>query len=141
MLWGKIKCEKQIVVIFKYCILVWSCYDLESKIIESGVFNCLIHEKKNFSHGRFINYENLNNHFSIFFKQKTSSEYENMLLNYLNDNAVVIESKYEGLLAEFDLLIASQFIIYYIGNNLNIDVSKPSYSEDAMKIYFYKGDL
>ena len=118
-----------------------ACYDLESKIIESGVFNCLIHEKKNFSHGRFINYENLNNHFSIFFKQKTSSEYENMLLNYLNDNAVVIESKYEGLLAEFDLLIASQFIIYYIGNNLNIDVSKPSYSEDAMKIYFYKGDL
>ena len=33
--------------------------DLESKIIESGVFSCLVHEKKNFSHGRFINYEHL----------------------------------------------------------------------------------
>ena len=42
-----------------------ACYDLESKIIESGVFNCIIHEKKNFSHGRFINYENLNNTCSL----------------------------------------------------------------------------
>ena len=29
--------------------------DLESKIIESGIYNCLVHEKKNFSHGRFMN--------------------------------------------------------------------------------------
>ena len=42
-----------------------ACYDLESKMIESGIFNCIIHEKKNFSHGRFINYENLNNRYSI----------------------------------------------------------------------------
>ena len=46
-----------------------ACYDLEIKIIESGIFNCIIHEKKNFLHGRFINYENLNNTFSIYFKQ------------------------------------------------------------------------
>ena len=118
-----------------------ACFDLESKIIESGIFNCIIHEKKNFSHGRFVNYENLENNFSIYFKQKLTTNYELELLKYLNNNCVVIESKYNGILAEFDLLIASQFIIYYIGRILDIDVSKPKYSENAMKIYFYNGDL
>lgn len=118
-----------------------ACYDLESKIIESGIFNCIIHEKKNFSHGRFINYENLENVCSIYFKQKSTTKYEKELLKYLGDNNIVIESNYDGILAEFDLLIASLFIIYYIGKQLNIDVSKPKYSENAMRIYFYKGDL
>jgi len=119
-----------------------ACYDLESKIIESGILNCIIHEKKNFSHGRFINYENLNNKSSIFFKQQSTSKYEEKLLEYLGEeNTVIIESKYDGILCEFDLLVASQLLIYYIGNKLDIDVSKPNYSEDAMKIYFYKGEL
>ena len=114
---------------------------MESKIIESGIFNCIVHEKKNFSHGRFINYENLNNNYSIYFKQKSTTKYEQELLKYLDGNNVLIESNYDGVLAEFDLLIASQFVIYYIGKVLNIDVSKPKYSENALKIYFYKGDL
>lgn len=117
-------------------------YDLESKIIESGIFNCILHEKKNFSHGRFINYEHLNNKNSIYFKQNNVSLYEEKLLDYLKkDNCIVIESKYNGLLCEFDLLVASQYLIYYISNFLDIDMSKPTYSEDAMKIYFYKGNL
>lgn len=118
-----------------------ACYDLESKITESGIFNCIVHEKKNFSHGRFINYENLNNTCSIYFKQKTTTKYEQELLKYLTGNNIVIESSFDGILAEFDLLIASQFIIYYIGKAMNIDVSKPNYSEESMKIYFYKGNL
>lgn len=118
-----------------------SC-DIESKIIESGVLNCIIHEKKNFSHGRFINYENLNNKNSIYFKQKKTSRYEEKLLEYLSkDNILMLESRYDELLCEFDLLIASQLLIYYIAKVLDIDVSKPKYSEDAMKIYFYKGEL
>lgn len=118
-----------------------SC-DLESKIIESGIFNCLIHEKKNFSHGRFINYEHLSSHKNIYFKQKSESEYEKKLLEYLsNDNNIIIESKFDGILCEYDLLIASQFLIYYISNFLNIDISKPTYSDCAMNIYFYKGKI
>ena len=31
--------------------------------------------------------------------------------------------------------------MYYIASFLDIDISKPTYSEDAMKIYFYKGKL
>lgn len=116
--------------------------DLESKIIESGIYNCLIHEKKNFSHGRFINYEHLSEKKNIYLKQKTTSLYEEKLLEYLRDSKnLIIESRYDGILCEYDLLIASQYLIYYISNFLNIDISKPSYSEDAMKIYFYKGEL
>ena len=116
-------------------------YDLESKLVESGIFNWIIHEKKNFSHGRFINFENMNNKCVIYFKQKTTSKYEEELLDYLGNKIAIFESKYDGLLAEFDLLIASQFIIYQIGKLLDIDVSKPNYTDNAMKIYFYKGQL
>lgn len=116
-------------------------YDLESKLIESGIFNCIIHEKKNFSHGRFINFENMKNKCVIYFKQKTTSKYEEELLDYLGNKIAIFESRYDGLLAEFDLLIASQFIIYQIGKLLDIDVSKPNYTDNAMKIYFYKGQL
>lgn len=136
----KIK-KNNLVNIFRGDYTDAACYDLESKIIESGIFNCIIHEKKNFSHGRFINYENLGNNFSIYFKQKSTTKYEIELLKYLDNDYILIESKYDGILAEFDLLIASQFIIYYIGKVLDIDVSKPIYSDNAMKIYFYKGGL
>ncbi len=116
--------------------------DLESKIVESGIYNCLVHEKKNFSHGRFINYEHLSQNKNIYLKQKSTSPYENKLLDYLSkDKNLIIESRYDGILCEYDLLVASQFLIYYISNFLNIDISKPTYSEDAMKIYFYKGEL
>lgn len=133
--------NKKLINIFRGDYTNAASFDLESKIIESGIFNCIVHEKKNFSHGRFINYENLNNNFSVYFKQHTTTKYEDELLKYLDDNCILIESMYDGILAEFDLLIASQFIIYYIGKVLDIDVSKPSYSDNAMKIYFYKGDL
>lgn len=113
--------------------------DLESKITESGIFNCLVHEKKNFSHGRFVNYEHLSQKKNIYLKQSTTSKYEYKLLEYLkNDNNIIIESRYDGIKAEYDLLIAVQYLMYYIANYINIDISKPSYSEDAIKIYFYK---
>ena len=71
---------------------------------------------------------------SMFFRK----EYKKYKKAYKN---LIIESRYNGILAEFDLLIASQFIVYYIGKILDIDVSKPKYSDDAMNIYFYKGEM
>ena len=53
----------------------------------------------------------------------------------------MIESRYDGILCEYDLLVASQYLIYAISNFIDIDCSKPTYSENAMKIYFYKGSL
>ena len=133
--------HNKIINVFRGDYSKCASYDLESKLIESGIFNSIIHEKKNFSHGRFINFENMNNKCVIYFKQKTTSKYEEELLNYLGNKIAIFESKYDGLLAEFDLLIASQFIIYQIGKLLDIDVSKPNYTDNAMKIYFYKGQL
>ena len=115
---------------------------IESTLIESGIFNILIHEKKNFSHGRFVNYENLSLKTNIYLKTKTTTKYEKVLLDYLRDDKnIIIESKYDGLLGEYDLLIAMQYLIYNIGKLLNIDLSKPNYTEKALKIYFYKGEL
>ena len=79
---------------------------------------------------------------NFYFKQKDTSIYEKSLINYIsNDKNIIIESMYNGILCEYDLLIASQFLIYYIGKTMDIDVSKPNYSEATMKIYFYKGNL
>ena len=133
--------HNKIISVFRGDYSNCASYDLESKLIESGIFNSIIHEKKNFSHGRFINFENMNNKCVIYFKQKTTSKYEEELLDYLGNKIAIFESRYDGLLAEFDLLIASQFIIYQIGKLLDIDVSKPNYTDNAMKIYFYKGQL
>ena len=134
--------NKHIINIFTGDYTTCAGIDIESKITESGVGTCIVHEKKNFSHGRFINYENLNNKNSIYFKGKNTSKYEESLIEYLSkENNIFIESNYDGLLCEYDLLLASQLLIYYVGKILDIDVSKPSYSEDAMKIYFYKGTL
>lgn len=74
--------------------------------------------------------------------KKNITKYEEELLKYLEkDMNLVIESRYNGILCEYDLLVASQYLIYYISNYLDIDISKPTYSEDAMKIYFYKGEV
>lgn len=43
--------DAKMINIFRGDYVNSACYDLESKIIESGLFNCIIHEKKNFSHG------------------------------------------------------------------------------------------
>lgn len=117
-------------------------YDLESKLIESGTMNAICHEKKNFSHGRFINYEHLNNKCSIYLESSNNSPYEEVLLSYLDkEKTIIIQSDYSGILCEYDLLIASQYLIYNIGKLLNIDMSKPTYSDEDMKLYFYKGIL
>ena len=119
-----------------------AAFDLESKFIESGVFNVIMHEKKNFSHGRFINYEQLSDKVNIYLRSKHVSKYEKELLHYLkNDNNIIIESRYDNIFCEFDMLIMTQYFIYYLSKVLKIDMSKPSYSEEAMKIYFYKGEL
>ena len=115
---------------------------LESTLVESGIFHILIHEKKNFSHGRFINYENLSTKTNLYLKTKNTTKYEESLLEYLKDgNNIIIESKYEGILGEYDLLVAMQYLIYNIGKLINIDLSKPKYTENALKVYFYKGEL
>lgn len=93
----------------------------------------------NVIYDRFINYQNLNNKNSIYFKSKTTSEYEQVLLDYLKEgNNLIIKDR---ILCEYDLLISFQYLIYNVSKIYDIDVSKPSYSKEDMKLYFYKGSL
>jgi hypothetical protein len=118
--------------------------DLESKIVESGVYRITMHEKKNFSHGRFISMEHNNSNVVIYFKTKSVGMYEKKLLKYLKENAnsmIMIESEYENLLGEFDLLLSVQYLTKYIADLIDKDLSKPAYSEEAMKIYRHTGKI
>jgi len=54
------------------------------------VFNVLLHEKKNFSHGRFINYEHLSGKMNIYLKTKNVSLYEEKLLKYMTEIEIIV---------------------------------------------------
>ena len=118
--------------------------DLESKIVETGIFRCAIHEKKNFSHGRFITLEKYPSDVQIYLKLKKDTKYDNELLKYLSiysKNLIILEADEENNNGILELLIYSQLFIYEISKLLKKDLSNPDYSEDSMKIYRYNKEI
>lgn len=118
--------------------------DLESKIVEKGIFRCTIHEKKNFSHGRFITLEKYPSDVQIYLKLKKDTKYDNELLKYLkiySKNLIILESDEENDNGILELLIYSQLFIYEISKLIKKDLSNPDYSEDSMKIYRYNKEI
>lgn len=118
--------------------------DLESKIVETGICRATFHEKKNFSHGRFISLEHYKPDAVIYLQTNDNSNYEKRLLEYLESktcNLILIKTPFNGLIGEFDLLLAMQYFIKSIADVLDVDLSKPDYSEESMNIYKYKGVL
>lgn len=118
--------------------------DLESKIVETGIYRATFHEKKNFSHGRFISLEHYRPDAIIYIQTNNKSKYERKLLGYLESkecSLILIKTPFNGLIGEFDLLLAMQFFIKNIADVLDVDLSKPDYSEESMDIYKYKGVL
>ena len=118
--------------------------DLESKIVETGIFRCTIHEKKNFSHGRFITLEKYPSDVQIYLKLKKDTKYDNELLKYLkiySKNLIILESDEENDNGILELLIYSQLFIYEISKLLKKDLSNPDYSKDSMKIYRYNKEI
>ena len=118
--------------------------DLESKIVETGIYRCATHEKKNFSHGRFITLEKYPSDVQIYLKLKKDTKYDNELLKYLNiysKNLIILEPDEENNNGILELLIYSQLFIYEISKLLKKDLSNPDYSEDSMKIYRYNKEI
>ena len=118
--------------------------DLESKIVETGIFRCTIHEKKNFSHGRFITLEKYSSDVQIYLKLKKDTKYDNELLKYLkiySKNLIILEPDEENNNGILELLIYSQLFIYEISKLLKKDLSNPDYSKDSMKIYRYNKEI
>ena len=118
--------------------------DLESKIVETGIFRCTTHEKKNFSHGRFITLEKYPSDVQIYLKLKKDTKYDNELLKYLkiySKNLIILEADEENNNGILELLIYSQLFIYEISKLIKKDLSNPDYSEDSMKIYRYNKEI
>ena len=118
--------------------------DLESKIVETGIFRCATHEKKNFSHGRFITLEKYPSDVQIYLKLKKDTKYDDELLKYLSiysKNLIILEADKEDNNGILELLIYSQLFIYEISKLLKKDLSNPDYSEDSMKIYRYNKEI
>lgn len=116
--------------------------DLESKFIESGFGRVTIHDKKDFSHGRFNIVSSFSSDLIIFLDSQNTSSYNEKLYKYLvKENLPIIRLKTNepGILADLDLLIASQFLIKFISENIKRDLTKPDYPKRAMSLYRYKG--
>ena len=115
--------------------------DLESKFIESGFGRVTIHDKKDFSHGRFNIVSSFSPDLIIFLDSQNTSSYNEKLYKYLvKENLPIIRLKTNesGILADLDLLIASQFLIQSISEIIKRDLTKPDYPKRAMSLYRYK---
>lgn len=116
--------------------------DIESKSIESGIARVTLHEKKNFSHGRFNIIDFFESDLIIYYILD-STKYNNELMKYLNEKKVYyIKSEFQiEILKILDMLIQNQYFFANLGEILNRDLTNINYKEEAMKLYKFKGNL
>ena len=120
---------------------ICAAIDFESKLVESGVGRVVLHEKKDFSHGRFNILERMPPDYIVFF-EGTDGRYSEKLKRYLerrNIPTVFIKTQYSGVLGQLDLTIATQHFLNALSKHLDYDMSKPDYPKDAMALYRYSG--
>lgn len=115
--------------------------DLESKFVESGLGRVVVHEKKDFSHGRFNILERIPPDFIVFLEAR-QGRYSKKLKEYLMRREIpmiLLSTQYPGILGQLDLMIASQFFLKAVSKQANYDMSRPDYPQDAMTLYRYAG--
>lgn len=114
--------------------------DLESKFIESGLARVVVHEKKDFSHGRFNIIEKNTPDLIIYLNNITGS-YSDKLFQYLEErnNLCILKltSDFGPIWGDLDLVIAAEFLSKHISKTLKYDMAKPDYPQDAMTLYHY----
>lgn len=138
--------------------------DIESKFTESGIANVVLHEKKNFSHGRYTSLYNQN--FALVINLT-----RHCMAIPLDGSGNITKSykyKYDGNLATFLSKVCKEKSTYYIeigtvalmpsqwnieamtklpyliaaiGEEIGIDISKPlkPFPNEAIQLYEYKG--
>lgn len=139
--------------------------DIESKFIESGIANVVLHEKKNFSHGRNVVLStqkfglviNLTK-YSVGILMKTfevekhyKNDYDKNLADFLKGICAKKSAHYLELgngkihPAEWNLEEMSKlpYFITTIGEKLNVDISRPltPFPKEANDLYEYKGEF
>lgn len=119
---------------------ICTAIDLESKFIESGLARVVIHEKKDFSHGRFNIIEKYKPDLLVFL-DNVRGAYSEKLFRYLEkrDSLYIcrLASDYGNIWGDLDLVIAAEFFSKYLSKTVDYDMAKPDYPEDAMTLYRY----
>jgi len=124
-----------------------SAIDIESKFVESGLARATLHEKKDFSHGRFSLLHNSTSDLVIYLNQG-KSDYEVLLSNYLKKNYpkkkiffIKCKDKLNNPNPAFSYSIMSQVLFFKI-IEFNPDINlKPQYPANALKLYKYKKNV
>lgn len=114
--------------------------DIESKFTESGISRALLHEKKDFSHGRFSVVNNIKSDLIIFINNE-NSKYENILIEYLKNHTsieVIIINTNIADYKEYSYMLMSQILFIKISeHNKNVNL-EPNYPEEALELYKFK---
>lgn len=138
--------------------------DIESKFTESGIANVVLHEKKNFSHGRYTSLYNqsfalvinLTRHGmaipldgSMEIEKFYKYEYDEKLATFLkrvckDKSAHYIEIGTVAMMPSqwnIEAMTKLPYLITAIGEELGIDIPKPlkPFPEEAIRLYDYKG--
>ena len=124
---------------------VFSGYDtltsstiLESDIIESGIGRATVHEKKDFSHGRYNAIESSRPDLVVYYSNEEGA-FSKKLTSYLLDRVpsrfLEIKNDYGVLKGDLDLVIATQFLVAKLSEECNYDMSDPVYPEEAKSLY------
>ena len=115
---------------------------LESSFTESGLADCVIHDKYNYCHGRINLTRNIKADL-IFFKGDNELDdlYAKTLNKYYN-NIITINNKYDDLIInDFYASVISLKLLKSISENYNHDLSNVKELEDNDLFYLYKGRL
>lgn len=145
-----------------------TAFDIESKFTEAGIANIVLHEKKNFSHGRYVSLYTLKSGLNINLTK--SSLVDSIYSKAICKNHVASEESYDEKLDTFLKNISTRnetayikigtnssmshqwnieamsiipYLLVAIGEAQEIDVSKPlqPFPEEAKELYNYRGEF
>lgn len=142
-----------------------TAYDIENKFTQSGLANVILHEKKNFSHGRYVPLYTLNSGLNINLLRYSSvinfgssikyddrlykTPYDVILDKFLEDISKQKDTPYIkiGTVAfppnqwNIEAMTKIPYLLVAIGKQLGIDVSKPlePFPEEPKELCDFKG--
>ena len=133
--------------------------DLETKLLESGIAYCMIHEAKNFSHGRYtmLYTQDFDIVINLAVKDKhdkrTTFE-ENELVPFLKEICEEKEKYYLSLSSKEDYLYGNLEMMFFnacfivrLGSYMDIDVSwtfksvEGGYPPKLRELYYFRGEF
>jgi sugar/nucleoside kinase (ribokinase family)/phosphoheptose isomerase len=121
--------------------------DIESKFVEGALAPVLLHDMKDFSHGRFVSVssERASTQAVLVLGVGEPSEYEDSLLRALRDgteDVFELRTNQRGPVGSLDLLLASQTFGVEFASALGVDISVPTRVDPAWnRLYRWDGPL